>query len=194
MCVMLKIFGFSASLLFIFEPALCFIPDLRAIEDCWLLFTCVSKQTIPKIYMLINMYISTVWLKMTELYIHSINLIIGTWKTTLNTCMTVRQRRNTIRTNKKGQKIVVIQEGIKGYQILKKGTVELRKGKRTIGYPWPNVFFLAFQTKHFFYKFFEKRGASECWVHKMFRLGPASVGRTVLHTNFCNLSSISNQQ
>ena len=61
---------------------------------------------------------------------------------------------------------------LKGHQISKKGTVELQKGKRTAGYPFSIVFFSFSDQVHFF-QFFERGNEFECWMHKMFRLGPA---------------------
>ena len=47
----------------------------------------------------------------------------------------------------KKYKFIVIYEGMKRAPNLKKNTVELQKGKRTAGLPWPDVVFMFHRPK-----------------------------------------------
>ena len=59
---------------------------------------------------------------------------------------------------------------MKGCQILKKGPVRLEDGKRT---PTPaKKYFLSFSDQILFLLFFQKRGVTECCIHKKLRLWP----------------------
>ena len=55
----------------------------------------------------------------------------------------------------------------KSHGILKRDTPELQKGKKQLG----KQRFLSFSEHIYFLSFFERRYASKCWTHKVFRLG-----------------------
>ena len=56
-------------------------------------------------------------------------------------------------------------------QTAKKGTVELQKDKRLVGYPCADVFCEVYGPNKFFYEFL-KQDAFECRTHEVCRLRP----------------------